>query len=111
MVLKFWIWSLRRDLASCSEYPSFWAKLSNVRLALRFLLTTGRKHTSLEFEFTAKDVHQKLDHGIHWCQSIRKQEESNHDRLFLEETERLVQGLVVDENREECKDVEHVGLA
>lgn len=68
------------------------------------------KRTSLEFKFTAQNVHQELDHSVHRCQSIRKQEESDHDGLFVVETERLVQRLVVDEDREKRKDVEHVRL-
>lgn len=67
-------------------------------------------HTGLKFELAAQDVHEKLDNSIHWCQSVREQEESNHDGLLVEETERLVQRLVVDEDREERKDVEHVRL-
>lgn len=71
---------------------------------------TRRGRTSLEFKSTAENVHQQLDHRIHRCQSIREQEESDHDGLFVEETERLVQGLVVDEDREQREDVEHVRL-
>ena len=66
--------------------------------------------TSFKFEFTAQNVHQELDNCIHRGQSVREEQESNHDGLFFVETEGLVQRVVVYEGREESEDVEHVGL-
>lgn len=109
MVLRFWIWSLRRDCASLSEYPSPLAKSS---VLLVWATGNGRwQHTSFEFELPAEDVHQQLHNGIHRGQRVREEKESNHNRLFLEETERLVQGLVVHKRREQREDVEHVCLS
>jgi len=68
------------------------------------------KHTSFKLKLAAQDVHQKLHNSIHGGKGIREQEEANHDRLLLNETERLVHRLVVDEDGEEGKDVEHVEL-
>lgn len=66
--------------------------------------------TGLEFELAAEDVHQQLDHGIHRCQSVGEQQESNHNGIFIVEPECLVQGLVVHKGREKSEDVEHVEL-
>lgn len=67
-------------------------------------------HTSFELELPAQNIHQELDHSVHRGQGIGEQEESNHDRIFIVETKRLIQGLVVHENREQGEDVEHVEL-
>ena len=70
----------------------------------------GNRHTSFELELATENVHQKLDHSVHWCQGVREQKESNHDRPLVEETKRLIQRLVVYEDRKERKDVEHMRL-
>jgi hypothetical protein len=42
-------------------------------------------HTSFKLKLAAENVHQELDDSIHGSQSIREQEESNHDGHFLVE--------------------------
>lgn len=66
--------------------------------------------TSLEFKFATQDVHQQFYHCVHWCEGVRKEDETNDDGVFLVETEGLVQGAIVDEDGEECEDIEHVEL-
>ena len=56
--------------------------------------------TSLELKFPAQNVHQQLHHGVHGCESIREEDESNDDRELLVEAEGLVKGAIVDEDRE-----------
>lgn len=68
------------------------------------------EHTGLKFELPAKDVHEKLHNSIHRSQGVGEEQETNHDRLFLDKSEGLVQRLVVNKDREESEDVEHVGL-
>ena len=69
-----------------------------------------RELIGLEFVTAAEDVHEQLDDCIHWCQSIREEDESDNDGELFVETKGLVEGLVVDENREEGEDVEEMGL-
>lgn len=52
----------------------------------------------LELIAAAEDVHQQLDHGIHWRQGIREEDKPNDDGELLVETERLVERLVVDKD-------------
>lgn len=66
--------------------------------------------TSLEFKFSAQDVHQQLHHCVHGCEGVREKDESNDDGKLLVEAERLVEGAVVDEYGEEGEDVECVEL-
>lgn len=70
----------------------------------------GTAHTRFKLELAAEDVHQELDDGVHRGQGVREQDEPDHDGLLLDKSERLVQRLVVDEDREQRKDVEHVEL-
>ena len=65
---------------------------------------------SLEFELSAQYVHQQLHHRVHRCKSIREEDESYDDRELLVEAEGLIEGAVVDEDREEGEDVERVKL-
>lgn len=67
--------------------------------------------TSLEFEFSAQNVHQQFHHRVHGCEGIREEDEANDDGKLLVEPEGLVEGAVVDEDGEEGKDVECVELA
>jgi hypothetical protein len=69
-----------------------------------------RKFIGLEFVSAAEDVHQELDDCVHGCKGIREEDESNYDGEFLMESEGLVEGFVVDEDREEGEDVEEMGL-
>jgi hypothetical protein len=64
----------------------------------------------LEFITTAEDIHQKLDDSVHWCKSIREEDEADYDGEFIVETEGLVQGFVVDEDRKQGEDVEEMYL-
>ena len=66
--------------------------------------------TSLEFEFSAQNVHQQLHHRIHGCESVREEDKPNDDGEFLVEAKGLVEGTVVDEDREEGEDVECMEL-
>jgi hypothetical protein len=68
------------------------------------------KSIGLELELAADDVHEKVDDEIHGGEGIREEDESNNDGVLLEETERRVEGVVVDKDREEHKDVEGVSL-
>lgn len=68
------------------------------------------EHTGLKFEFSAENVHEKLHDSIHRSQGVGEEQETNHDRLFVDESEGLVQRLVVDKDGEESENVEHVGL-
>jgi hypothetical protein len=76
-------------------------------LGVTKLLSEG---IGLELELAADDVHKQVDDKIHRSKSIREENETNDDGVLLEETERGVQRVVVDENREEEEDVESVSL-
>lgn len=113
MVERFWICNLSSDLASSVEYPRLTANESGSQLAAKHRKYGRQKQerpTSLEFEFSAQNVHQKLDHRVHWRQSVGEQEESDHDRVFTVKAEGLVQRSVADEGRKESKDIEHMEL-
>ena len=56
--------------------------------------------TSLEFEFSAQNVHQQLHHRVHGCESVREEDEPNNNGELLVEAKGLVEGTVVDEDRE-----------
>lgn len=64
----------------------------------------------MELVLSAQDVHQKLDNCVHWRKSIREEDEPNDDWELVMESEGLVEGLVVDEDGEEGKNVEEMGL-
>lgn len=68
------------------------------------------KGVRLELELAADNVHKKVDDEIHGGKSIREEDEANNDGVLLEETKRRVQGVVVDEDREEKEDIEGVSL-
>ena len=70
-----------------------------------------RKLIGLEFVLSAEDVHQELDDCVHWCESVREEDEPDYDWEFVVEAEGLVEGFVVDEDREEGEDVEEMRLA
>jgi hypothetical protein len=53
--------------------------------------------TSLEFIFPAEHIHQELDNQVHWCKSVREEQETNDDRKLLMESERVVKRFVVHE--------------
>ena len=67
-------------------------------------------YTGLELELSAQNVHQQLHHRVHWGEGVREEDEANDDREFLVEAEGLVEGAVVDEDREEGEDVECMEL-
>ena len=69
-----------------------------------------RKFVGLELVATAEDVHQQLDDCVHWCQSVREEDESDYDGELFVEAEGLVEGLVVNEYGEESENVEEMGL-
>lgn len=91
MVLKFWIWSLRSDFASCLEYPSLEAKASGKRnQQFDSHPFEANKPTRLELEFTAENVHQELNNSVHRRQRVREQKECDHDGIFIMESKRLI---------------------
>lgn len=67
-------------------------------------------YTGLEFELSAQNVHQQLHHRVHWGEGVREEDEANDDGEFLVEAKGLVEGTVVNEDREEGEDVECVEL-
>ncbi len=79
------------------------SQLSLVSQALREIVR-------LELVSTGKDIHQELDDGVHWSEGIREENEADDDWELLVEAERLVERLVVDEDREEGEDVEEMCL-
>jgi hypothetical protein len=68
------------------------------------------EHACLKLKFPAQDVHQKLHHCIHWCECVRKEDETYDDRKLLVEAESVVKRSIVDEYREQCEDIEHMEL-
>ena len=62
----------------------------------------GKKgiRTSLEFESSREDVHEKLHHAVRRAEHFVEQYETNNDRLFPVEAKSLVQTPVVDEHAE-----------
>jgi hypothetical protein len=64
------------------------------------------KCIGLELELAADNVHKEVDDEIHGSESIREEDKADNDGVLLEETERRVQRVVVDEDREEEEDVE-----
>lgn len=59
---------------------------------------------------SAQDVHQELDDCVHRGKRIREQDETNYDWELVMETKGLVQGTVVDEDREQGENVEEMEL-
>jgi hypothetical protein len=41
----------------------------------------------LEFVAPAEDIHEELDDCVHWCESVREEDESYYDRKFGVEAE------------------------
>ena len=66
--------------------------------------------TSLEFEFSAQNVHQQFHHRVHGCKGVREEDEPNDDGELPVEAKGLIKGAVVDKDGEEGKDVECVEL-
>lgn len=64
----------------------------------------------LELKLAADDVHKQVDDKVHRSKGIREEDEANDNGVLLEEAERGVQRVVVDEDREEEEDVESVSL-
>lgn len=53
--------------------------------------------TSLKLEFSAEDIHEEFDDGVHRCEGIGEQEETDHDWLFAVKTEGFIQRSVINE--------------
>ena len=68
------------------------------------------KSIGLELVLAGENVHHELDQGIHWCQSVGKQNESDDDWADTVKAKGLVKGTVVDEDGEQAEDVEEVSL-
>lgn len=64
----------------------------------------------LELELAGEDVHAQLEEDVHGGEGVGEEEEADDDWVLGEEAEGGVQGVVVDEDREESEDVENVGL-
>lgn len=65
---------------------------------------------SLELKGARDDVQEELDDGVHWREGIREEKEADDDGVLVVEAKRRIEGAVVDEDREEAKDVEEMGL-
>lgn len=70
----------------------------------------SRKSIGLELVTTAENVHAQLDEDIHRREDIGEQDEANNNGLHGLEAKVCVQRPVVDEDREERKDVEEMEL-
>jgi hypothetical protein len=68
------------------------------------------KSIGLELELAADNVHKQVDDKIHGSKSIGEEDEADDNGVLLEETERRVQRVVIDKDREEKEDVERVSL-
>lgn len=68
------------------------------------------KVISLELELARENVEEQLDDGVHGGESIREENEADDDGVLSMESERVIERLVVEENREEGEDIEKVGL-
>lgn len=64
----------------------------------------------LELELAGDDVHAELDKEVSRREGIREEDEADDDGVLLEEAKGRVQGVVVDEDREESEDVEQMAL-
>lgn len=64
----------------------------------------------LELKLARKNVHGKLNDKIHGGQGVGEENEANDDGVLSQETESRIQRVVVDEDGEESKDVEEMGL-
>lgn len=65
---------------------------------------------SLELESARDDVQEELDDGVHWREGIGEEEEADDDGVLVVEAKGSIEGAVVDEDREEAKDVEEMSL-
>jgi hypothetical protein len=65
---------------------------------------------SLELVASAENVHQQFDNCIHWCKSIREEDKADYYGELIVKPKGLVKRLIVNENGEEGKNVEEVGL-
>lgn len=65
---------------------------------------------SLELKGAGDDVQEELDDGVHWREGIREEEEADDDGVLIVEAKGSIEGAVVDEDREEAKDVEEMSL-
>lgn len=70
----------------------------------------AREGVGLELEATAENVHHELNDGIHGPQHVREENESDDDRVLLDEAKVGIERVVVDEDRKECEDVEEMDL-
>ena len=69
-----------------------------------------RERISLKLKLARNDVHEVLDDSVHGRQGAGEEDEPDDDGELLVEAVSIVQGLVVDEDREESEDVENVDL-
>ena len=58
------------------------------------------KFIRLELIAAAQDIHEKLDYGVHWSESVRKEDEADDYRELVVEAKRIVKGVIVDEDGE-----------
>lgn len=70
-----------------------------------------RELVGLELVAPGEDVHEQLDDCVHGRESVGEEDEADDDGELFVEAEGLVEGFVVDEDREECEDIEEMDLA
>ncbi|KAH3670907.1 hypothetical protein OGAPHI_000618 [Ogataea philodendri] len=68
------------------------------------------KLVGLVLVFSGKQIHGKLKNSVNRLKNVTKQQETNNNRLFLKESETLVQRLVVDESCKHGEDSKDVDL-
>ena len=64
---------------------------------------------SLKLVFAGEDIHEELDNGVERGEEVGEEDEAD-DNGLLGEGEGVIQGGVVDEDREESEDVDEVEL-
>lgn len=70
----------------------------------------GRKLVRFVLKLTRHDAHEQFNNRVERGEDIRKQDESDDDGLLSVETERLVQGAVVDEDGKDSEEPESMSL-
>lgn len=70
-----------------------------------------RELIGLELVAPGEDVHEQLDDCVHGREGVGEEDEADDDGKLFVEAESLVEGFVVDEDREECEDIKEMDLA
>lgn len=105
-----------REVVSCVHAISIHAgkvllvELDKTSAELSLVAKLVGEGVGFELPLAGEHVDQKVDEGVHGRQGIVEEDETDDDGVLRVESERLVERSIVDEDGEESKNLEEVGL-